>query len=72
MVAGKNANLFTPRLENVHEIQIKLLSPKIFSQQESPSQSKHLFITIKIIIFCTQSDNQEMSREVESGGGGNC
>lgn len=35
------------------------------SQQESPSQSKQLFLTIKIIIFYTQADNKEMSREVE-------
>lgn len=37
------------------------------SQQESPSQSKQLLLTIKIIIFYTQADNKEMSREVEGG-----
>lgn len=37
------------------------------SQQESPSQSKQLLLTIKIIIFYTQADNKEMSREIEGG-----
>lgn len=37
------------------------------SQQESPSQSKQLFLTIKIIILYTQADYKEMNREVEGG-----
>lgn len=37
------------------------------SQQEIPSQPKQLFLTIKMIIFYTQADNPEVSRNVKGG-----
>ena len=38
------------------------------SQQESPSQSKQLFSTIKIIIFYAQADNKEKKAGEWKGG----
>lgn len=56
MVAVKNADLFTVRLENAPEIHI---NPNLFPSRKALSKSKHLGVTIKIIMFQAKADNKE-------------